>query len=163
MPLEGADFLTIPISLSELYLLLEAHFFPTPRRNIRLTMEASVDLKIGTKWLEGRLVSLSDRGGRLTCAKEIPRGTELTLEVKLNSELLRIPSEVIYCIPAGDSPGRLYPQVGILFKPGNGETFELLKRFIETSCIEYACAREGVSLNDPCLSWFATPVANGKP
>jgi len=163
MPLEKGDFLTTPISLSELYLLLEAHFFPTPRRNIRVAMEMSVELKIKSEWLEGQLASLSNRGGRLTCAREIPRGTELTLEVKLEGEILRIPSEVLYCIPAGDSPSRLQPQIGVLFKPTNIEVFELLKRFIEKTCIECACAREGISLNDPCLSWFAMPVVNGKP
>jgi len=163
MPLEKGDFLTTPISLSELYFLLEAHFFPTPRRNIRVAMEISVELKIESEWLEGQLASLSDRGGRLTCAKEIPRGTELTLEVKLDGEILRIPSEVLYCIPAGDSPSRRQPQIGVLFKPINVEMFELLKRFIEKTCIEYACAREGISLKDPCLSWLAIPVVNGKP
>ena len=163
MPLEKGDFLTTPISLSEPYLLLEAHFFPTPRRNIRVAMEMSVELKIKSEWLEGRLASLSNRGGRLTCAKEIPRGTELTLEVKLEGEILRIPSEVLYCIPAGDSPSRLQPQIGVLFKPTNIEMFELLKRFIEKTCIECACAREGISLNDPCLSWLVIPVVNGKP
>jgi hypothetical protein len=163
MPLEKGDFLTTPISLSELYFLLEAHFFPTPRRNIRVAMEMSVELKIKSEWLEGQLASLSNRGGRLTCAKEIPRGTELTLEVKLEGEILRIPSEVLYCIPAGDSPSRLPPQIGVLFKPINVEMFELLKRFIEKNCIECACAREGLSLNDPCLSWFAIPVVNGNP
>ena len=46
MPLEKGDFLTTPISLSELYLLLQAHFFPTPRRNIRVAMDIPVELKI---------------------------------------------------------------------------------------------------------------------
>jgi hypothetical protein len=87
----------------------------------------------------------------------------LILEVKLEGEILRIPSEVLYCIPAGDSPNRLQPQIGVLFKPTNVEMFELLKRFIEKTCIECACAREGISLNDPCLSWLAIPVVNGNP
>ena len=163
MPLETGEFLKTPISLSELYLLLEAHFFPTPRRNIRVAVEISVELKIESEWLEGQLVSLSDRGGRLSCAREIPRGTGLILEVKIEGEILRVPSEVLYCIPAGDSPSRLQPQIGVLFKPTNIEIFELLKRFIEKTCIECVCAREGISLNDPCLSWFAIPVVNGKP
>jgi hypothetical protein len=162
MPLEKGEFLKTPISLSELYLLLETHFFPTPRRNIRVGVEMSVELKIENEWLEGQLVSLSDRGGRLTCAREIPRGTGLTLEVKLGGEILRTPSEVLYCIPAGDLPSRLRPQIGVLFKPDNVEMFELLKRFIEKTCIECACAREGISLNDPCLSWLDVPVFNGK-
>lgn len=161
MPLERSDFLKVPISLSELYLLLEVHFFPTPRRNIRVPMELSVDLRVEGKWLEGQLVSLSDRGGRLTCTREMPRGTELTLEVKLGGENLRIPSEVLYCLPAGDLPNRRQPQIGVLFKPVNVEMFELLKRFIENACIECACAREEIPLNDSCLSWFAMPVVNG--
>jgi hypothetical protein len=163
MPLEKGDFLTTPISLSELYLLLEAHFFSTPRKNIRVSVEMSVELKIESEWFQGQLVSLSDRGGRLACAKEIPRGTELTLEVKLEGEILRIPSAVLYCIPAGDSSSRLEAQIGVLFKPTNVEMFERLKRFIEKNCIECACAREGISLNDPCLSWLALPVVNGHP
>jgi len=163
MPLEKGDFLTTPISLSELYLLLQAHFFPTPRRNIRVAMDIPVELKIESTWLEGQLVSLSDRGGRLTCAREIPRGAELTLELKLEGETLRIPSEVLYCIPAGDSSSRLQPQIGVLFKPTKIEMFERLKRFIEKNCIECACAREGISLNDTCLSWLAMPVVNGTP
>ena len=163
MPLETGGFLTTPISLSELYLLLEAHFFPTPRRNIRVAVEMSVELKIESEWLEGQLVSLSDRGGRLSCAREIPRGTGLILEVKIEGEILRVPSEVLYCLPAGDSPSRLQPQIGVIFKPTNVEMFERLKCFIERTCIECACAREGISLIDPCLSWFAMPVVNGKP
>jgi len=163
MPLEETDFLMLPISLSELYLILEAYFFPTPRRNIRVPMEMSIDLKIESEWLEGKLVSLSDRGGRLACDREICRGTELTLDVKLDDEILRIPSEVLYSIPAGDFPSRLQPQIGVLFKPANVEMFELLKRFIEKTCIVCACAREEISLDDPCLSWFAMPVVNGNP
>jgi len=162
MPLYEGDFLTIPISLTELYLLLEVRFFPTPRRHIRVNMETSVDLKVGNEWLEGQLASISDRGGRLNCGREIPRGTELTLEVRLNGETLRIPSEVLYCVPAGDLPGRLQPQIGILFKPADGAMFELLKRYIERTCIEYACAREEIALHDPCLSWLDLPVLKGR-
>jgi len=162
MPLKEGDFLTIPISLTELYLLLEARFFPTPRRHIRVNLETSIDLKVGNEWLEGQLASLSDRGGRLTCAREIPRGTALTLDVRLSDEMLRIPCEVLYCIPPGDSAGRLKPQLGVLFKPVEQAMFELLKRFVEKTCIEYACAREGISLHDPCLNWLDIPVLNGR-
>lgn len=162
MPLNEGDFLTIPISLTELYLLLEARFFPTPRRHIRVNMEKSVELKVGNEWLEAQLASISDRGGRLNCAREIPRATELTLEVSLDGKSLRIPSEVLYCIPAGDLPGRLQPQIGVLFKPADVTMFELLKRYIEKTCIEYACAREEISLHDPCLSWLDMPILNGR-
>ena len=162
MPLSEGDFLMIPISLTELYFLLETRFFPTPRRHIRVNLETMLDLKIGNEWLEGQLASLSVRGGRFNCAREISRGTELTLDLRLDGDMLRIPSEDLYCIPAGDSPGRRQPQIGVLFKPADVAMFELLKRFIEKTCIEYACAREGVSLHDPCLSWLDMPLLNGR-
>lgn len=158
MPLSEGDFLTIPISLTELYLCLEARFFPSPRRNIRVAMETEVDLKIENSWLQGRLISLSDRGGRICCASEIPRGRQLNLEVKLAGKMIRLPAEVLYSIPAGDSPGRLEPQIGVLFKPSKAEEIESLRIFIEKICIESACARENISLNDTCLSWIDMPT-----
>jgi len=158
LPLSEGSFLTIPISLTSLYHLLEIHLFPTPRRHIRVAMETVVDLRLENNWLEGRLVSLSNRGGRITCTHEIPRGKLLDLELKLAGRVFRMPSEVLYCIPAGDSPGRLQPQIGVLFKPSNEQDFELLQNFIEKTCIECACARENILITDPCVSWLALPV-----
>ena len=158
MPLSEGSFLTIPISLTSLYHLLEIHLFPTPRRHIRVAMETVVDLKLENDWLEGRLVSLSGRGGRITCTHEISRGKLLTLELRLAGRVFRMPSEVLYCIPAGDSPGRSQPQIGVLFKPSNEQDFELLQNFIEKTCIECACARENILITDPCVSWLELPV-----
>ena len=95
LPLSEGSFLTIPISLTSLYHLLEIHLFPTPRRHIRVAMEIVVDLRLENNWLEGRLVSLSDRGGRITCTHEIPRGKLLELELKLAGRVFRMPSEVL--------------------------------------------------------------------
>ena len=158
MPLAEGSFLTVPISLTQLYDLLEVHLFPTPRRHIRVSMETAVDLKLENAWFDGRLISLSERGGRVTCMHEIPRGKLLQLEVKLAGRTLKIAAEVLYCIPAGDSPGRLQPQVGVLFKPSNGHDFEMIRRFIERICIESACARENLALSDPCVSWLNLPA-----
>lgn len=158
LPLSEGSFLEVPISLTRLYHLLEIHLFPTPRRHVRVAMETVVDLKIENDWQEGRLISLSDRGGRITCTNEIPRGKSLTLEMKLMGRVLRLPAEVLYCIPAGDSPGRSQPQIGVIFKPPNDHEFVFLRRFIEKTCIEQACARENIPLTDPCVSWLDVPV-----
>ena len=155
--LSEEDSLEIPISLTRLYHLLETHLFPTPRRHIRVVMETAIDLKVDNEWFDGCLVSLSGRGGRITCAHEIPRGTSLDIAVKLAGKVLRITAEVLYCIPAGDSPGRLQPQVGVLFNSPTSDEFLMLKRFIEKICIESACARENIPLADPCVSWLDLP------
>lgn len=157
LPLAEGSFLTVPLSVTRLYHLLEVHFFPTPRRNIRIPMEINIELKVGDNWFEGRLVSLSDRGGRITCDEEISQGRLLQVDMKLAGRMLRLPAEVLYCIPAGDSPGRLLPQVGVIFKPASDQDFELLRCFVEKVCIESACAREGIRMNDPCVSWFDLP------
>lgn len=158
LPLLEGSFLTVPISLTQLYQLLEQDLFPTPRRYIRVAMETVVDLRLENDWLEGRLISLSGRGGRITCTHEIPRGKLLNLELKLAGRIFRMPSEVLYCIPAGDSSGRLQPQIGVLFKPSNDQNFGLLQNFIEKTCIESACARENIPTTDPCVSWLDLPV-----
>jgi hypothetical protein len=158
LPLSEGSFLTVPISLTRLYRLLEAQFFPTPRRQVRVTLETAVDMKIENDWLEGRLVSLSKRGGRIACANEISRGKLLQVEVKLADRTLRLHAEALYCVPAGDSPGRSQPQVGVIFKPPNDEQLGMLQRFIEKTCIECACAREDIPFSDPCVSWIDVPV-----
>ena len=157
MPLSEGSFLLVPISLTRLYHLLEVHFFPTPRRHIRVPIEASVDIVVEGGWMEGKLISLSDRGGRLVSSVEVPRGKILTLEMKLGEKHLVIPAEVLYCIPAGDSANRSQPQIGVLFKPKDKQETIALRHYIERVSIEAACVREGIAKNDPCLSWLDMP------
>lgn len=154
MPLAEGSFLTVPISLARLYHLLEVHFFPTPRHHLRVAMDLSVDLKIGKDWQKGRLLSLSDRGGRIACTSEVQRGKSLNVKMELAGRLFKISSEVLYRIPAGDFPGRLQSQVGVLFKPSSDQELTLLRRFIEKICIERACYREDIRFNDLCVSWL---------
>jgi len=157
MPLAKEHYLEIPISLTRLYNLLETQFFPTPRRHIRVVVDLDVDLRIENNWLTGRLLSLSDRGGRIECPMELSRGGLLHLDLNLAGKRLRIPAEVLYCIPSGDSPGHLQPQVGILFKPDRERDFNLIRHYVLKTCIETACARSGVAFNDPCVSWLELP------
>ncbi len=158
MPLVAGTFLQTPICLTELYQLLEGQYFPNPRRNIRISLALEVDLQIEGAWLTGRMISLSDRGGRIQCAAEIPKGRRVHLEVNLAGRLLKLDAEVLYCVPGGDSPGTSQPQTGVLFKPASDREFNLIRHFIETTCIEQACAREGIALKDPCVSWFDEPT-----
>lgn len=159
LPLTDGEFLTIPLSLTKLYHLLQSLFFEPARRHIRVPMEMSVEVKIENAWLEAHLISLSDRGGRILCQTEIPRGVSLLVDVKLGGGMLRIPSEVLYCIPAGDSPGRLQAQIGVLFKLSAGKSIDVLRCYIERMSIESACAREEIPLNDSCVSWIDMPAS----
>ncbi|MDH3997921.1 MAG: PilZ domain-containing protein [Desulfuromonadales bacterium] len=154
MPLSQERFLLTPLSLTELYGSLEEFFFPVPRRHIRITTEVAAEIKYDGRWRKGQLLSLSDRGGRLSCDAELLKQTALTLEIKLPGRLLRTDAEVLYCVAASDIPGRQQPQIGVLFKPLAQGLVEALRRFIEKHNIESACEREGIALHDPCLSWL---------
>lgn len=158
MPLSDEDnFLLTPISLSELYHLLEKHYFPTPRRHIRVAIETKAGARLGADWQDCKLISLSDRGGRIVCDRELPRGARIEVDLKLSGRHFQMPAEVLHYIPAGDAPGRSKPQVGLLFKPDDERVINMLRRYIEKRSVEAACAREDISLHDPCLSWIDVP------
>jgi hypothetical protein len=72
--------------------------------------------------------------------------------MQIEGKLLQLPAEVLYSIPAGDLSCRSLPQAGVLFRPTDDRVIKMLRRFIEKTCVESACAREGISLEDPCLS-----------
>ena len=152
--LPGGRCLTMPISLTGLYKLLETEYFPTPRRHIRIVLEEQVNVRLDDAWQECRLVSLAERGGRITFRNELPRGTMLLLEMQIAGHMLQMPAEVLYSIPAGDLSCRALPQVGVLFRPADERVISALRNFIEKVCVESACAREGLSLDDPCLAWI---------
>lgn len=155
LPTDDKTSLCVPFSLTRLYHLLESELFPSPRRHLRIGVDMDVDLKLHGTWHQGRLCSLSDRGGRLVFARELPPRQELTVEIRLGQQALRLPSVVIYGIPAGDTAGRQQPQLGLLFKPVTEETCRSIRRYIERLCLERALERLGLDLNHPVNSWFA--------
>lgn len=158
MPQVEGAFLTTPISLTGLYNLLEDHFFAAPRHHIRVSMDVAINLSLGEASLPGRLLTISGRGARIACGREMPRGSLLRLEIPLDGKVWTLPAEVMYTIPAADVTRDSQPQVGVLFKPADDRQYQLLRGFIEKTCLEVACARAGIALNDPCLSWLDVPI-----
>ena len=152
--LTGRHYLKIPISLTQLYKLLQTEYFPTPRRHIRLPLEKQVNVRLDDALQECRLVSLAERGGRIIIPNELPRGTMLELEMQVAGNMLQLPAEVLYSIPAGDLSCRALPQVGVLFRPADDRVISVLRNFIEKACVESACTRVGLSLDDPCPEWI---------
>lgn len=158
MPLAAGSFLMTPISLTELYQLLQGQYSQSDRRNIRISLALEVALQIDGVWLTGRMTSLSDRGGRIECVAEIPKGRRVYLEMNPAGRMLKLDAEVLYYIPGGDSLGHPQHQIGVLFKPASDREFKLIRHFVERTCIEQACATEAIALNDPCVSWFDVPT-----
>ena len=154
LPLGAEPHLEVPISLTELYHYLEQLFFPRPRRHIRLPLDQPVDVNVRGVWLVGRLLSVSDRGARVTCPALLPKGESLQLDFKLDGYPLRLTAEVLYEIPAGEGSGREHPQAGLLFQPLKPALRLSLRRYIEKSFVARACAQTGIAENHSSLSWF---------
>lgn len=154
LPLGIEPHIELPLSLVELYHYLEQLFFPQPRRHIRLPVDQVVDINLDGSWMTGRLLSVSDRGARVSCPASLSKGAGLQLGFKLDGYPLHVTAEVIYEIPAGDSPGREHPQAGLLFKPLRPSLRQSLRHFIELSFVSRACAKVGVDGGDASLSWF---------
>jgi len=157
MPVDALH-LPLPLRLTELYHCLEQFFFPLPRRHIRMATRVPVDLNVRNVWLVGDLISLSDNGARITCPAVLPIGEPLILDFKLDNVPLRLQGEVLYEIPPGDTEHYKEPQTGLLFKPIDAELRQMLRTYIETCCLQRACAETGVLPNDPALSWFEQVV-----
>ena len=153
-PLPEGRYLTTPLSLSQLYILLGTAYLPTPRRHIRIAIETQINVGLDNTWQECQMVSIAERGGRFAYRDELQRGTILQLEMQIAGRVLQLPAEVLYSIPAGDQACRSLPQVGVLFRPADDRVISMLRRFIEKTCVESACAREGISLDDACLRQF---------
>lgn len=155
-PLPGAGdcSLVVPLSLTRLYHLVEDEFFPAPRRHIRISTDLDVDLQLHGTWHSARIVSFSDRGGRLVFDRELPNQQKLTLDFKLGRRNLRLSAVVLYSLPPGETPGRQQPQLGILFKPIDEAICRGLRSYVERCCLEKAFKKIGLDPGHPVGSWF---------
>ena len=109
--------------------------------------------------LNGRLISLSERGGRVAVPALLTNGEMLQLTVQLDGYLLATAAQVIYTIPAGDLPGGQPPQAGLLFRPLPQQLGEAIHHHVERSLLERASRQAGIASDDPAFSWFDTVVA----
>lgn len=155
-PFDTTSQLVLPLSLTALYHALQSWFFPAPRRYLRLALDQPAQLELRGARLDGRLLSLSERGGRVAVPVLLTNGEMLELTVELGGYLLQVAAQVIYTIPAGDLPGRQPPQAGLLFRPLPPELGEAIHHHVERSLVERACRQVGLASDDPALGWFDT-------
>jgi hypothetical protein len=147
------------LSLTALYQALQGWFFPAPRRYLRLALDQPAQLELRGVRLAGRLLCLSERGGRIACPTTLPNGELLQLAVQLGDYPLRATAQVIYTIPAGDLPGSAPPQAGLLFRPLPPALGEAIHCHVERSLVERACRQVGLASDDPAVAWFDTVAA----
>ncbi|MBW2504053.1 MAG: PilZ domain-containing protein [Deltaproteobacteria bacterium] len=154
MPVRDGEYLDIPLSLTRLYHLLEQELFSSPRRHIRVPLQGAVELHTAHGLQSAELTSMSDRGCRLDCDRELAKGQPLVLDMILDRQRLRINGEVIYTIPAGDLSRTRKPKVGVLFSQIDQTLCNALRMFIEKTCVARACSHLGVATNNPAITWI---------
>jgi hypothetical protein len=157
LPLENEPHLEVPIRLAALHKIIEGRFFPTTRRHMRVPMRHPAELAVAGQRIVAELISLSERGARLSCPREFSPGQRLEVDVVLGERRLCLPGEALYAFPGGDVPGHRLPQVGVLFKPVDAQTCAGLARFVEQACVKLACSVSGIPSNAACLSWLDVP------
>jgi hypothetical protein len=158
-PFDTASQLALPLSLTALYHALQCWFFPAPRRYLRLPLDQPAQLELRGASLNGRMISLSERGGRVAVPALLTKGEMLQLTVQLDGYLLATAAQVIYTIPAGDLPGGQPPQAGLLFRPLPPQLGEAIHHHVERSLLERASRQVGIASDDPAFSWFDTVAA----
>ncbi|MGE4579518.1 MAG: PilZ domain-containing protein [Desulfuromonadales bacterium] len=88
--------LSFPLRIEELWRAVEAPFYPFPRAHIRLNLELALLLNLRGQREETSLSSLSDRGLRFLCGRELVPEEEVEAEMELEGEVLRLQGTVIY-------------------------------------------------------------------
>ena len=152
-----ARHLKIPLSLVALNRCLEDHFFLKKRNQMRVPMKVPAKLFLSGQMSPVELLSLSGRGARLTCPREVAPGESLSVEVELAGRSLHLPAEVLYQLPVGDVAGGRSGQLGVIFRLDDVWLETALALYVERVCAEQACALAGISPQDTCLSWLALP------
>lgn len=107
--------LQLPLQIFELYALLERRYHTPSRRHLRLNVELPCRLTIDNSAADAGMVSLSDRGCRVICQRELVREQRLSLEFTLGERPITLATKVIYSVPRYHGSELLNYDLGLLF------------------------------------------------
>lgn len=151
--------LPLPLSVEELWGILETRFHKPPRRHIRTTLHVPVTVKAGDGVTESCFSSLSDVGGRLEFHRETVVGEKFRLLMAVAGKDLELQARVIYVIPGGEPGGRERTRIGVIFERLPPEDGDWLRAFIVRSYLERVRARMNADTFREGLSHFDIPLA----
>lgn len=125
--------LRFPLEIFELYALLERRYHTPPRRHLRLNVELPCRLMIEAFADTAVMASLSDRGCRVLCQRELVRDQRLSLEFSLGERPITLAAKVIYCVPRYRGSELLNYDLGLLFDRIDREGQQKLLDYIVAS------------------------------
>jgi hypothetical protein len=104
-----------PLSVENLAGNLSDFFHRQPRRHLRIFQSLPFTLTRGQKKENGFLVSLSDRGCRFRCGRDLAKGEEVELLGRLGEGEWHLRGRVIYVVPQGEKTGA-GADIGVAFE-----------------------------------------------
>lgn len=109
-----SDHINLPITLEQLWRVLEKSFHRPPRHHLRLVVDYPISMKIRGQEYSGQLGSLSPAGARLSLPRELAIGELFPVILPLPQRTLHLLGKVIYVTTFPDSDDRY--DAGILFE-----------------------------------------------
>lgn len=106
------DRLVLPLSMEELWGVLESSFNRPPRNHIRIQYSYPVTVRVRGEKVATRISSLSDMGTRFDFDAELVNGEEIETELDVGQHSFCMEGRVIYVVPCGHD--RRF-QVGLIF------------------------------------------------
>lgn len=124
-PYIDSDHVNLPITLEQLWRVLEKHYHLPPRHHLRLAVDFPIAMEIRGEKQPGRLCSLSPAGARLSLPRELAIGEIFPVVLPLQQHQLHLQAKVIYVTTFPDSNNRY--DAGVLFERISAEDKALLR------------------------------------
>jgi CheY-like chemotaxis protein/Tfp pilus assembly protein PilZ len=107
--------LPVPVSIEDLYRVVQMAVEPVPRMNLRIRTELPVSIDNHAVECDGGGCGrmLSEHGIYIRTSRAYPLRTRLLLRIHLAGDDLSVEAEVVYARDAGD--GRRHPGIGLQF------------------------------------------------
>ena len=125
------SYLLKPIQPRQLHEALYEKLTPPSERrtSLRCRVNLEAELSIEKDVIElFQVESLSKGGALVSCEKQIPIGSELTINIMINDKRINLTSKVVYMHNAGDFD---HYNIGVSFIDIDNKTEDLIDKFIE--------------------------------
>jgi len=139
------DRVVLPLSLEELWRVLEGRFNNHPRNHIRIQKSYPVTVRARGESFGTRISSLSDLGTRFDFGAELVNGEEIEIDLVVERRSFSLQSRVIYVVPC-NSGGRF--QIGLIFDRTAREIRLGLRHFIIGTFLE----KVGSEIGEPAFT-----------
>ena len=125
----GPERISLPVSVESLWQTLEQRFHQPPRMHLRMAVDLAARVLLRGEWIDTRLSSLSDMGGRFTTGQELVKEEQVTVELVVDEEVHQFHGQIIFSIAGGSADTDLF-QSGVVFTGQDQTTCDGLRAIL---------------------------------